>query len=292
MTGRRPHHTNVCGVNGDDFRKVGIDASGTGAAWVTLPGHFKRLNYSVLGGGKTFHPGTSKDFDYPDSWTDWHADAPGAFDRNYYDYAYWLSSQTTGVPYAGPCPGYAKAQNNSAGLAGPIAVWCGLDEPDAHFYDHGLAEDTLARLRWAAAQLQPDGRTPRPFFIQSGFARPHTPWRVPQRFWDLYDRAAIPLATHKLPPQDMPGVAWMAHSFYNATTGAVFPLGVTHALDDEVARTARHAYLASVSWFDYQVGRVLNELDALGLANDTLVVLHGESVLYSRISRPFPSFSS
>ena len=55
----------------------------------------------------------------------------------------------------------------------------------------------------------------------SGFARPHTPWRVPQRFWDLYETEGIALAKHKLPPQDMPGVAWMAHSFWNATTGEV-----------------------------------------------------------------------
>jgi hypothetical protein len=33
-----------------------------------------------------------------------------------------------------------------------------------------------------------------PFFVQSGFARPHTPWRVPQRFWDLYDTDKIKLA--------------------------------------------------------------------------------------------------
>ena len=38
-----------------------------------------------------------------------------------------------------------------------------------------------------------------------GFARPHTPWRVPQRFWDLYTTEDIALAEHKLPPADSPG---------------------------------------------------------------------------------------
>ena len=55
MTGRRPHHTLVFD-NTADFRKVGIDAGGSGASWTTLPGHFKKHHFTVLGGGKTFHP--------------------------------------------------------------------------------------------------------------------------------------------------------------------------------------------------------------------------------------------
>ena len=79
-------------------------------------------------------------------------------------------------------------------------MWCALAEPDEHFYDHGLANDTIARLRFAAAQKQPDGATRRPFFIQSGFARPHTPWRVPaqehMRMRRFYARAG------RVPPGD------------------------------------------------------------------------------------------
>ena len=74
----------------------------------------------------------------------------------------------------------------------------------------------------------------------------------------------------------MPGVAWMAHSFFNATDGAVFDLNVTRHMDDNVAQLARHGYLASVSWFDHQVGRILAELEQLGLTNDTVVVVHGD----------------
>ena len=74
---------------------------------------------------------------------------------------------------------------------------CALDEPDEHFYDHGLATNTIQRLQFAGKKLASEGT---PFFIQSGFARPHTPWRVPSRFWDLYDTEDIVLAEHKLPP--------------------------------------------------------------------------------------------
>ena len=149
---------------------------------------------------------------------------------------------------------------------------CALDEPDEHFYDHGLATNTIQRLQFAGKKLASDGT---PFFVQSGFARPHTPWRVPSRFWDLYDTEDIVLAEHKLPPADMPGVAWQAHSFFNSTTGAIFPLAPTQPLADDVQKLARHAYMAAVSWMDHQAGRILDELDSLGLTRTTICVLHG-----------------
>jgi hypothetical protein len=48
----------------------------------------------------------------------------------------------------------------------------------------------------------------KPFFIMSGFARPHMPQRMPRRFYDLYENATLPLATHKQPPDMMPGIAY------------------------------------------------------------------------------------
>ena len=66
MTGRRPHHTQVFG-NGADFREHGVDARGTpGAEWITMPEHFKRSNWTTLGGGKTFH--VSPDMDVRQPW--------------------------------------------------------------------------------------------------------------------------------------------------------------------------------------------------------------------------------
>eukprot|EP01052_Picozoa_sp_SAG31_P018992 SAG31_NODE_1367_length_8615_cov_12.875763_9_plen_64_part_00 len=43
---------------GADFRLAGSDANGNGSMWITMPEHFKRNNFTTLGGGKTFHPGT------------------------------------------------------------------------------------------------------------------------------------------------------------------------------------------------------------------------------------------
>ena len=104
---------------------------------------------------------------------------------------------------------------------------------------------------------------------------------MPQRFWDLYRTEDIALPKHKLPPQDMPGMAYMAQSFRDAYTGKVWPINVSHPLPDDVARTARHAYYASVSFLDEQIGRVLSELEELDLVDETVVVLHGDHGTYT-----------
>lgn len=273
----RPVVHRFLGSGGSDFRVSGKDVNGPGANWTTLPGHFKAHNYSTLGGGKTFHPKSPPNFDYPTSWTDWRPRQAGNVSANYFDYSYWLTPKHTHNKYPGPCPGFplpnASLNNATKALSGNIAVWCALDEPDGNFYDHGLADDTIARLRYAAQDLNQTGR---PFFIASGFARPHTPWRVPQRFWDMYITEDIRLATHKLPPPNMPGVSWQAHSFFNASTSEVWLFNISTPLPDPIAQLARHGYYASVSWMDYQVGRILDELAALGLENTTAVALHGD----------------
>ena len=93
----------------------------------------------------------------------------------------------------------------------------------------------------------------RPFFLAAGFARPHAPWRMPQRFWDLYEGVDLPLAAHPLPPAAMPGIAWYSGGFYNATDGAVYQAQINQTLPPPVAHAMRRAYYASVSWMDQQV---------------------------------------
>ena len=238
MTGRRPHHTNVFDNNGD-FRAVGHDSNGPGSSWITMPQHFKEAGFLTLGGGKTYHPKHPKNWDEPASWSQ-------VAEQPYFPYAYWINPNTS---YTGPCPG-PGLKNKSDGCSS-IDTYCALDEPDSHFYDATLANNTVARLRYAASALK-EKQTP--FFIMSGFARPHAPWRVPKRFVDLYDDAEIALATHQLPPVDMPGIAWHQQGFYNASTGAASIPTVNGPLPDALQRAMRKHYYASVSWLDHQIG--------------------------------------
>lgn len=97
-----------------------------------------------------------------------------------------------------------------------------------------------------------------PFLCVAGFYSPHDPWVAPQEFLDLYDPATL-----TLPP------------FPPALDAR---RGPQHFSDDEL-RSARHGYYAMVSEVDHHVGRILDRLDALGIADNTIVVFtsdHGE----------------
>lgn len=101
-----------------------------------------------------------------------------------------------------------------------------------------------------------------PFFLGVGFFRPHTPFVAPKKYFDLY-----PLDSLRLPPgpaddrEDIP-VAAFAHNN-----------PVPHyGLSEPVLLGAMQAYYACVSFVDAQVGRLLDALDELGLAEKTIVV--------------------
>ena len=93
--------------------------------------------------------------------------------------------------------------------------------------------------------------------------------------WELYEDEEVAIAKHLLPPQNMPGIAWKEFGWYNASNSHVFEPTILQPIDHWAQRQARHAYYSSVSWMDEQVGRVLDEVDALSLTNETIVVFHG-----------------
>lgn len=155
----------------------------------------------------------------------------------------------------------------------------GRDKTDEHLvYNTEPHRQISAALSWLAAdgtgEEQTDGMTAtaaiemmrekkdEPFFIAAGFFRPHTPYVAPREYFDLY-----PLEDIRLPyapdddRDDIPTAAF-AHN-----------CPVPHyGLPDPMLREAIRAYYASVSFVDAQVGRLLDALDELDLAEKTIVV--------------------
>lgn len=102
-----------------------------------------------------------------------------------------------------------------------------------------------------------------PFFLAVGFFRPHTPYVAPKKYFDLY-----PAETLRLPfaPENDRGDIPTAAFAHNCP--------VPHyGLEKPVLLKSIQAYYACVSFVDAQVGRLLGELDRLGLADNTIVVL-------------------
>jgi iduronate 2-sulfatase len=105
-----------------------------------------------------------------------------------------------------------------------------------------------------------------------GFLKPHLPFCAPKRYWDLYDRAAFTVPALRTAPADAPRYAptgWGELRQYSGVPDS-------GPLPDEQARTLIHGYHAAVSYMDAQLGKVLDELDRLGLATNTIILLWGD----------------
>jgi arylsulfatase A-like enzyme len=236
LTGRYPGTTGVLG-NRTWFGDKHPD-------FVSLPKYFKNQGYTSIRVGKIFHGG----IDDTEAWS--------------------LDGQTrylAGVPAGKPVgkPGRSK-RDKSPGLtkdqrSDRRVVLEGDGESHA---DYRAADRAIKYLRECKD---------RPFFIGCGFLKPHTPLEAPQRFYDLWDAAKIPLPVDFAPrPTVPPGFP----------AGSIRPknadLFVGRDASPEEARETIRAYLAASSFMDWNVGRVLDELDKLGLREKTIVVFWGD----------------
>jgi iduronate 2-sulfatase len=140
------------------------------------------------------------------------------------------------------------------------------DVPDTTYADGQIADEAIRRLQ------QAKDKPAEPFFLAVGFLKPHLPFCAPKKYWDLYDPRALPLATVTEPPAGAPAYApttWGELRKYNDMPAA----GPVPA---DQQRRLIHGYYAAVSYMDAQLGRVTAELERLGLAANTVVVLWGD----------------
>lgn len=126
------------------------------------------------------------------------------------------------------------------------------DVPDEAYFDGRVAAAAVRALRDLCRRTEP-------FFLGLGFWKPHTPFNPPKRYWDLYRREDIPPLRHPAPPTGGPALA-----LHKSAEGL--------AQGPEATLELRHGYYAATTYLDAQLGKVLAELEALGLANKTVVV--------------------
>ena len=158
---------------------------------------------------------------------------------------------------------HEQRQKQSSQSRGP--AWESADVDDNAYADGVLAEQAIADLQRLSSGDEP-------FFLAIGFFKPHLPFIAPQKYWDLYDRETIHLPDNYHPPKDAP--AESIHSSGELRAYAGIPS--KGPVSDETARNLIHGYYACVSYTDAQIGRLLDELDRLKLADKTVVVLWGD----------------
>ncbi|MHC5541780.1 sulfatase, partial [Singulisphaera rosea] len=149
------------------------------------------------------------------------------------------------------------------GEFGATLSWYASPKGDRDHTDGLMAEDA----EWVLERFA--RRKDRPFFLAVGFFRPHTPYVAPKAYFDLHPESTMPVVQGVKEDQaDIPAPALLSARRDNN-------------LDDAKRREARQGYNASISFMDAQVGRVIDALDRLGLAENTIIVFtsdHGYHV--------------
>ncbi|HNQ74347.1 MAG TPA: sulfatase [Verrucomicrobiota bacterium] len=217
---------------------------------VTLPQLFKQNGYVSLSIGKIFHV-TNGNHDDPESWSEppWHG--PRA------------SARPVGsTPTAAAKPKSKKKKNITPDRSHTLP----FDNPDCDdddLLDGQIATQAIAVLNQIKNQ---------PFFLGVGFHKPHLPFVAPRKYWELYDPKQLQLASNPFLPKDAPAFA----SNEAAELRRYKDLPATGPIAEETARQLIHAYYACISYTDAQIGRVLHELERLGLHSKTIVIFLGD----------------
>lgn len=220
----------------------------------SMPELFRRSGYHTVCIGKISHTADGRVYAYNGK-GDGHPELPNAWDDLATPLGAW--KRGWGIFFA-----YADGKHREDGQ-GHRDLMEFVAEKDEDLPDGQMAASAIEQL----GALKKDGK---PFFLGLGFFKPHLPFVAPKGDWEAMEKIDIPPPPHTAKP----------NSAYWSKSGEFFGYKTTFqksnplAPEDQLA--ARRAYLACVRYTDRQVGKVLDALDTLGLADSTIVVLWGD----------------
>ncbi len=201
---------------------------------VTLPQAFQKAGYFVARVGKLYHYGVPGQIG-----TDGLDDPP--------------SWQKVVNPRGRDKDDEPSIFTLTKGQFGGTLSWLAADGSDEDQTDGIGANEAIKLL---------EANKDRPFFLACGFYRPHTPFVAPKQYFEKYPREKIPLAEERADDwDDIPAAASTKKKEQEVLVG-----------NKELTRECLQAYYSSITFMDAQVGRVLDALDRLALADNTIVV--------------------
>ena len=236
MTGLRPSSTGIYGL------APGIRAVDATKSRVTLPQHLRAAGYWTYSCGKIYHDGSMRARRAA-------VQAGGGTEPPEFD-------------VIGPAPGMPRpAKKIVAGGTGPHPAmdWGVFPENDQDQADWKIADAAVAAIKSAPAD--------KPFFVAAGFRLPHVPCYASQKWFDLYPDASLAMPPVKDGDRaDTPAFSWYLHWKLPEPR-----LSALRKADQW--RPLVRAYLASTSFMDSQVGRLVEAVRQAGKAENTVVVL-------------------
>lgn len=239
MTGLAPYTSGVYS-NYQDWREVIPDRETVGA-------YFRRHGYFSAGAGKLFH---------------YHMVDPDCWDE-------YSPSQQNNMPDE-VFPDFTESRLAQPGGETRVTMnmppfrhmygmfdWSPLDVDDEQMGDYKSVDYVLQQLN------EPREK---PFFLACGIYRPHLPWYVPQKYFDMF-----PLDEVELPGRldnDLDDVGSRVRDIAHRGGGYH-----QHVIEADQWKQGVQGYLASIAFADAMLGRLLDGLDDSGRRDDTIIVL-------------------
>ncbi|PQO25838.1 iduronate sulfatase [Blastopirellula marina] len=214
---------------------------------VTLPERFKMEGYYTQNIGKVFHNYRQNIQNDPQSWS-----VPAKFAWGAHSNDWYVEGEPFEMHQVPKGPAVQK-----------------VDVPDEAYLDGRIAKAAVETLQQRANDKQP-------FFLAVGFWKPHLPFNAPQKYWDQYDVQEIAEQIKDLPGSNAPEIARHDSREVRSYTDIPKKGAITH----EQNLRLNHGYYAAISFFDTQVGKVLDELKKQGLVENTIVVLWSDHGLH------------
>ena len=144
-----------------------------------------------------------------------------------------------------------------------IPSWQALDVGDDELRDGKFAKRAVEVLE----EIQNTR-----FFLAVGFRKPHLPFHVPERYYELYESENFNLPSSANLPLNIPAIANRNLTWFRNFQDIPDEGPLSDAKKLELMR----GYAASVSYTDTQIGRVLQQLDTLGISQNTVVIFAGD----------------
>jgi len=264
MTATYPDRTKVWDLH-TDFRKSAPDL-------LSMPEYLITQGYETTAIGKIYHKPSAAPGHDGKSWSIPHI-TPNDYDPAYGTPAFTHyqdpATKAEMKKLAGEASGKGEGgQRNYVFKTLKPSTEAG-NVSDEAYQDGIYTKEAIKRLK----MLKEGGK---PFFLGVGYQKPHLPFVAPKKYWDLYDREKIDLAAFRDLAEGTPKIAYHSFGELRSYSDIDDDLGVGDQLPEEKQRELIHGYMACVSYVDAQIGKLLDALEEMDLADNTVVVLWGD----------------
>ena len=240
------------GSNNDIFDRAKRMDKSSEPVVPSMPAWFRQNGYTTVSVGKvSHHPGGRGGPDWND---DSIPEMPNSWDRHISPDGPWQHPR-------GSMHGLSNGEIR--GDAEDMDVQQSTPGPDTIYPDGLIVEEGMKQMETLAAD-------DKPFFLAVGIIRPHLPFGAPARYMEHYRDATLPEIAHPEKPERR--TTWhKSGEFMKYNKWGKNPLE-----DPAFAIEVRKHYAACVTYADTLVGKLITQLEALGLRENTIIALWGD----------------